>query len=361
MGWKRSHDVFICYKETDENGERTEDSVIAQDIYNALDKEGIRTFLSRVSLSSHVGENYEPYIFAALSSAKVMLMVTTKSEYCESIWVKNEWGRFVKLKEEDPSRSIIPVYKGISPYELPAELQFYQGQDIGKVGSLQDLIAGIKKLLGTTNGQIKNKEIETLLTKERKKTKKKENRRKVLLTIGKVLAVLLIATGVFFGASRLIYKEKMTTMPADGSIPDPSEHNMFQVTINTADFDNYFSLVSTNGFSALQSKLYEQGWYIYEMEEGKRIWFYTSGSTEISDFKLPLLIQTRTSNIKSVAFHSTTVTYVHKDFVRSYQMKEDGKRLLLLKNGKVIVDDFWEWLIKSNTYYAKYQMNQYPY
>ena len=30
------YDIFICYKETDENGNRTIDSVIAQDVYDAL-------------------------------------------------------------------------------------------------------------------------------------------------------------------------------------------------------------------------------------------------------------------------------------------------------------------------------------
>ena len=35
------YDIFICYKETDEKGDRTIDSVIAQDVYNALIEKGI--------------------------------------------------------------------------------------------------------------------------------------------------------------------------------------------------------------------------------------------------------------------------------------------------------------------------------
>ncbi len=35
-GKEEPYDIFICYKETDENGERTIDSVLAQDVYDAL-------------------------------------------------------------------------------------------------------------------------------------------------------------------------------------------------------------------------------------------------------------------------------------------------------------------------------------
>ena len=33
-------DVFICYKETDANGRRTQDSVLANDLYHQLTQEG---------------------------------------------------------------------------------------------------------------------------------------------------------------------------------------------------------------------------------------------------------------------------------------------------------------------------------
>lgn len=36
------YDVFICYKETDESGKRTQDSVIANDIYYMLSEEDIK-------------------------------------------------------------------------------------------------------------------------------------------------------------------------------------------------------------------------------------------------------------------------------------------------------------------------------
>ena len=168
------YDVFICYKETDDEGNRTQDSVIAQEIYNQLEREGIRAFLARVSLKDHIGENYEPYIYAALNSAKVMLLVTTKAEYCDAVWVKNEWSRFLKLREEDISKTIVPVYRDMSPYELPAELQALQSQDIGKVGSMQDLVAGVKRIIGRKEQSENDALLNQLLEKQRHEVETKQ-------------------------------------------------------------------------------------------------------------------------------------------------------------------------------------------
>lgn len=48
------YDVFISYKELDANGERTRDSVLAQDIYYQLTEQGRRVFFSRVSLEDEL-------------------------------------------------------------------------------------------------------------------------------------------------------------------------------------------------------------------------------------------------------------------------------------------------------------------
>ncbi|MGN1480319.1 TIR domain-containing protein, partial [Porcipelethomonas sp.] len=138
-------DIFICYKESD-NGKRTPDSVLAQDLYYQLEQEGFKVFFSKITLEGKLGTAYEPYIFAALNSAKVMVVVGTKAEYFNSVWVRNEWGRFLMLMQKDKTRTIIPAYKNMDPYDLPEELSFFQAQDMSKLGFMQDLIRGIKKL-----------------------------------------------------------------------------------------------------------------------------------------------------------------------------------------------------------------------
>ncbi len=140
-------DVFICYKETDASGERTEDSVIATDLYHRLTNQGYKVFFSRITLEGKLGTAYEPYIFAALNSAKVMVVLGTKPEYFEAVWVRNEWSRFLELSKKEGNRTLIPAYKGMNPYDLPKEFSYLQAQDMSKIGFLQDLIAGIEKLL----------------------------------------------------------------------------------------------------------------------------------------------------------------------------------------------------------------------
>ena len=141
------YDVFICYKETAEDGQRTVDSVMAQDIYDALTEKGYRVFFSRITLEDKLGQEYEPYIFAALNSAKVMLAIGTDYEHFNAVWVKNEWSRFLKLMEKDRSKHLIPCYKDIDAYDMPKEFNKLQAQDLGKVGAVQDLLRGISKLV----------------------------------------------------------------------------------------------------------------------------------------------------------------------------------------------------------------------
>lgn len=143
------YDIFICYKETDEAGKRTVDSVIAQDVYDALTEKGYRVFFSRISLEDKLGSEYEPYIFAALSSAKVMLAFGTDYEYFNAVWVKNEWSRFLTLIAAGQRKTLIPCYKGVDAYDMPKEFQRLQAQDMGKVGAIQDLIRGIDKIFAT--------------------------------------------------------------------------------------------------------------------------------------------------------------------------------------------------------------------
>lgn len=141
-------DIFICYKETDENGNRTPDSVLAYDLYHLLSKEGLKVFFSRVTLEDKLGTAYEPYIFAALSTAKVMVVMGTKPEYFNAVWVKNEWSRYLKLVEESKGQKvIIPAYRDMDPYDLPDELSHLQALDMGKLGFMQDLTRGIKKIV----------------------------------------------------------------------------------------------------------------------------------------------------------------------------------------------------------------------
>ena len=142
-------DVFICYKETDEHGRRTHDSVLANDLYHQLTQEGFKVFFARITLEDKLGTAYEPYIFAALNSAKVMVVIGTKPEYFNAVWVKNEWARFLAQIKNGADKILIPAYKDMDPYNLPEEFSNLQAQDMSKLGFMQDLIRGVKKIVGS--------------------------------------------------------------------------------------------------------------------------------------------------------------------------------------------------------------------
>ena len=144
-------DVFICYKETDDHGKRTRDSALANDLYHQLTQEGFKVFFSRITLEDKLGTAYEPCIFAALNSAKVMVVLGTRPEYFNAVWVKNEWSRFLALvKASKGKKVLIPAYSGMDPYDLPEEFSHLQAQDMSKIGFMQDLLRGIRKLVGSS-------------------------------------------------------------------------------------------------------------------------------------------------------------------------------------------------------------------
>lgn len=155
---EKPYDVFICYKETDGTGARTHDSVYAQKIYDALSHEGLRVFFSRITLEDKIGTAYEPYIYAALHSAKVMLVVSLSAENMNAPWVKNEWDRYLSIAKQDSTKALIPCYKDMSPYDMPEEFTYLQAQDMGKIGFLQDLVRGVKKVLAASAPALQTQE-----------------------------------------------------------------------------------------------------------------------------------------------------------------------------------------------------------
>ena len=147
---EEKYDVFISFKDTDDaSGARTRDSVIANDIYHQLTQEGFKVFFSRITLEDKLGSAYEPIIFAALHSAKVMLVIGTKPEYFNAVWVKNEWARYLKIISKDRSKLLIPCYRDMDAYDLPEEFAHLQAQDMSKIGFINDIIHGIKKIVKT--------------------------------------------------------------------------------------------------------------------------------------------------------------------------------------------------------------------
>ena len=153
---EKPYDVFICYKETDEEtGERTADSDIAFKLYEKLARYGLKVFFSRVTLQDKLGVNYEPYIFAALKSATVMAVIGTKAEYFSAVWVRNEWARFYKLKELNDRKLMLFACNDIE--DLPPVFRQKQAQLLTESDAVENMAENIRDYVLKIKGE--NKEL----------------------------------------------------------------------------------------------------------------------------------------------------------------------------------------------------------
>lgn len=128
---EKPYDIFISYKKTDENNQNTYDSEIAYELYKKFASADLKVFFSEITLKDKSGEKYEPIIYSALYSAKIMIVVSTNTDYLESPWVKNEWGRYVDFLYEsasDNNKKIYVCYENISIQDIPDKLSNYSSQ-----------------------------------------------------------------------------------------------------------------------------------------------------------------------------------------------------------------------------------------
>ena len=133
--------IFICFKDSG-----TDDSNVGYQIYHSFAGR-YNVFFSRESLNNISGNDYEPYIYHALTTAKVLIVLCSSRESLESKWVHNEWWRFWKFSK-GTERTIIPVCrKGFSPSQLPDELRNCQAhnEDISLISVLTNRLDSILK------------------------------------------------------------------------------------------------------------------------------------------------------------------------------------------------------------------------
>lgn len=149
-----SYDVFISYKESDiENGVayKTQDSDEARDIYDFLTKHGFKVFFSKITLKNHLGEEYEPIIYHAIQSSKMMIVYGSKIEYINSRWIANEWKRYKYCidKGQKAPNSLIVLYQDLDPEKLPVSLRGVQSLKVGPT-TLEILVNHIRKVFAAS-------------------------------------------------------------------------------------------------------------------------------------------------------------------------------------------------------------------
>lgn len=141
-----SVDVYLCYTESDAQGRRIKDSLIAAEIYRKLESQNIKTFYERISAANIVGDDLALLNYQAINRAKVIIIIGTQEEYFENV--------LQKYADSFKNKSIIPVYSGMRPENLPADFQKIQALNYDAIGADSDIVKGVLNLLG------KGKELE---------------------------------------------------------------------------------------------------------------------------------------------------------------------------------------------------------
>jgi len=148
------YDVFLCYKQSDEKGIRTSESSIARDLYHKLINNGYRVFFAEETLNKqHTGQEFEPYIYAALNSAPILIVIGFTKTHFESIWVKNEWHRYLILQKKKKNLRLIPYFnsKTMSCADIPAELSSFEYLDAAE-NSTSDLLRIVQSRIAPQQG-----------------------------------------------------------------------------------------------------------------------------------------------------------------------------------------------------------------
>ncbi len=140
----QKHDIFISFRNTEENGLPGRDVKMAESLYHALRAKGYNPFFSKYSVDESGRSNYMTIIATALEQAKVFIAVGTSRENITSDWVAYEIEMFSNLwlREGRKTRTIITYRsKDFPANHLPANLAPLQSYD--NEGALIRFVGGI--------------------------------------------------------------------------------------------------------------------------------------------------------------------------------------------------------------------------
>ena len=184
-------DVFIAYVENDENERRTKDSIIAQEIYNALEKIKINTYYQRISSQDMSADECKSASMLALHSSKIVIIVGTDSLY---------FSRLLEKYNGFEGKMLIPIYSNINAYEIPKALNGLQALNYDSVGAIFDLSKNILHILGRGN--------EVDIVNEADKRLKKYKKIFRLSATGILLVIASIVLYIVFGTTYVLPSKK---------------------------------------------------------------------------------------------------------------------------------------------------------
>lgn len=146
-------DIFLCSADKDSSGKASHDFIFARKIYGALTQKGYSVFFPPVTLGDTDENDMEPYIFAALNDAGVMIAAASQYENINSARIRDQWTRFANIADIDNTRKLIPAVNGIKLRNLPKRLSGLPGIEISSDKDIEKLTERIADILGNPRKQ----------------------------------------------------------------------------------------------------------------------------------------------------------------------------------------------------------------
>lgn len=155
-----NYDVFISFKNTDENGCQTRDSAIAVELFKALDDKNIHAFYSNTRLFEFGEAAYKEAIESALDQSRVLIVIATDAAYLKSRWVSYERESFHEdiLAGRKKNAVIVPYMQNVFGTDIPRSLRGYETFQIG-VTDVSTVVEFVENYLAKSNG--KTEEVRT--------------------------------------------------------------------------------------------------------------------------------------------------------------------------------------------------------
>lgn len=289
-------ETCICYVESDDAGRRTKDSIIAQNIYQKLESNKIKSFYGRVSAAGLLGEQFERACNAAVVAAKTVIILGTSNANFVSLI--NKYSDFYNGK------LIIPVFADMDPYDIPKSISAIQALDYNKVGSEIDLINSLLTVLG------REKEINYVDL-----TKKSRKKKRIIISIS-VSAIILIAVGyLLFGTQLLSGKPSDNTVNEDPLQSQYSDAMIYIENGKLADAINILSGLSDYKDSNKQlQNLYEKYAGYYKSDDAGLILHLRVQSGNSASVEVTKIVDGKQIKIsESAQFESCTLKFDFND------------------------------------------------
>ena len=137
--------IFISFKNTNSDGEKTIESLKADEIYNHLVKTmGYRVFMMNETLASSGVSNYKKIIDSSLEEAKVLIILTSAEANVNSDWVRYEWDTFLgeMLANRKKGHIFTVLFNPMRIDLLPIGLRKYQSFKDDNLNALYSFIEG---------------------------------------------------------------------------------------------------------------------------------------------------------------------------------------------------------------------------